>query len=158
MKRVWFTTLLFSCLILPLPLSAQISSSQSKANQLVNLIRHDTSLSSEQKITQFNKLLQTENAKRDLNSPTILILKQAILTEMLKLGTYVEIKTLFETPNFLKGINKTNENINTYVRLLRSAINAYLMLQEYDNAKNLITELQPYFTLYDVTDVNIKME
>ncbi|MFT6330407.1 MAG: hypothetical protein ACJAYN_002349, partial [Bermanella sp.] len=73
MKRVWFTTLLFSCLILPLPLSAQISSSQSKANQLVNLIRHDTSLSSEQKITQFNKLLQTENAKRDLNSSTILI-------------------------------------------------------------------------------------
>lgn len=154
MKRMLLTTLLIGCLILPLAISAQISSSQSTANQLVNSIRDDTSLSSEQKITQFNKLLQTENAKIDLNSTTILILKQATLREMLKLGAYVEIKTLFETPNFLKGFNKTNKNINTYVRLLRSAVNAYLMLQEYDNAKNLIAELRPYFTLYDVTDVN----
>ncbi|WP_026843656.1 tetratricopeptide repeat-containing diguanylate cyclase [Brumicola pallidula] len=154
MKRVLFTTLLVSCLISPLVFSVQISSSQSKANQLVDLIKDDTSLSSANKITAYEALLNKEKIKEDLNDIATLVFNEALLVEMLKVGSYVEITTLFKTFIPLENVNKTNENINIYVRLLRSAINAYLMLQKYDNAKKLIAELQPYFSLYDVTDVN----
>ncbi|PKI00807.1 diguanylate cyclase [Glaciecola sp. 33A] len=154
MKRVWFTTLLFSCLILPLPLSAQISSSQSKANQLVNLIRHDTSLSSANKIIAYEALLNREKIKEDLNDIAILIFNEALLVEMLKVGSYAEITTLFKTFTPLKNINKTNKTIDSYLPLLRSVANAYLNLEEFDSAKVLLAEMKSYLSLYDITYVN----
>jgi diguanylate cyclase (GGDEF)-like protein len=154
MKRVLLTTLLIGCLLSPLALSAQISSSQSKASQLVNLIRDDTSLSSANKIIAYEVLLNKEKIKEDLNDIAILIFNEALLVEMLKVGSYVEITTLFKTFIPLENINKTNKTIDSYLPLLRSVANAYLNLEEFDSAKVLLAEMQSYLSLYDITHVN----
>jgi diguanylate cyclase (GGDEF)-like protein len=154
MKRVLLTTLLIGCLLSPLALSAQISSSQSKASQSVNLIRDDTSLSSANKIIAYEALLNKEKIKEDLNDIAILVFNEALLVELLKVGRYVKITTLFKTFIPLENINKTNKTIDSYLPLLRSVANAYLNLEEFDRAKVLLTEMQSYLSLYDITYVN----
>ena len=154
MKRVLYTTLLISCLISPLAFSAQVSLSQSRSNQLVNSIRDDTSLSSAHKITAYKALLNKVERKEDLNDIAILILNEALLVEMLKVGSYVEITMLFKTFVPLENINKTNETIDSYLPLIRSVANAYLNLEEFDSAKVLLAEMQSYLSLYDITQVN----
>jgi len=151
---VLYTTLLISCLISPLAFSAQVSLSQSRSNQLVNSIRDDTSLSSAHKITAYKALLNKVERKEDLNDIAILILNEALLVEMLKVGSYVEITMLFKTFVPLENINKTNETIDSYLPLIRSVANAYLNLEEFDSAKVLLAEMQSYLSLYDITQVN----
>jgi diguanylate cyclase (GGDEF)-like protein len=152
MKLVLLSALLISCLASSSVLSAQESLLQSETQKLVNSLREDISLSSEQKIEKYKVFLQKENTKSDLNNLTILILNEAIVTEMGKIGDYAEVKALFETSGFLKDINKTNENVHFYVNFLRTTADAYLKLQEYDSAKKVIAELQYYLSLYEVTD------
>jgi len=154
MKLVFFTALLISCFIFSPTLSAQLSSSQSETQQLVNSLRNDAGLSSETKITAYEVLLEKEKLKKSVNNAAVLILNEALVAEMTQIGSYVEIKTIFETAEFLNDLNKKNENINIYVKLLSTTVNAYLMLQEYDNAKNLIAEFETYLSSYDITDLN----
>lgn len=152
MKIVFFGALLISCLALPTVLSAQDSLLQSETQKLVNSLQESTNFSSEQKIIKYKALLLQENKKSNLNSLPILILNEAIVTEMFQIGLYGEITNLFESSDFLKNINKTNESIQFYVNLLTATADAYLNLQEYDSAKNVIAELEAYLSIYDVTE------
>jgi diguanylate cyclase (GGDEF)-like protein len=152
MKLVLLSALLISCLASTSVLSAQDSLLQSEIQKLVNSLKESTNFSSEQKIEKYKVLLQKENTKSDLNNLPILILKEAIVTEMFQLGRYGEIINLFETSGFLRNINKTNENAHFYVNLLTATADAYLNLQEYDSAKNVIAELEAYLSMYEVTE------
>jgi diguanylate cyclase (GGDEF)-like protein len=154
MKLGFFGALLISFLALPPVLSAQDGLLQPETQKLVNSLKESTDLSSEQKIKKYKSLIQKQNPKSSLNNSQILILKQALLSEMSKIGTYVEITTFFESSTFLKGIDKNIDNINVYARLLVTTANAYLMLEEYDNAKTLLAELKPYLSIYAITDAN----
>jgi diguanylate cyclase (GGDEF)-like protein len=152
MKLVLFWALLISCLAFPSVLSAQNRLLQFETQKLVNSVKETDSLSSEHKITKYKALLSEENKKSNLNNLLILILSEAITTEMGQIGAYAEITALFETSVFLNDINIDNENIHFYVDFLESTANAYLKLQEYDSAKKVITELQSYIFLYKATD------
>jgi diguanylate cyclase (GGDEF)-like protein len=154
MKLVLFTTLLINCLALSPSFSAQDGLSQSETRQLVKSLKDETSLSSKKIITELKELLQRESTKSDLNSPLILVLNEAILTKMRHVESHAEIKTIFEKFGSLAKINITNENINLYASMLVTGANAHLNLQEYDDAKNVIVELQSYLSLYELTGLN----
>ena len=152
MKLGFFGALLISFLALPPVLSAQDGLLQPETQKLVNSLKESTDLSSEQKIKKYKSLLLQENKKGSVNTLLILILNDAIVSEMLQIGLYAEMKQIFETSGFLKDINKTNENVNFYINFLRATADAYLNLQEYDSAKKVIAELESYLFLYKVTD------
>jgi diguanylate cyclase (GGDEF)-like protein len=152
MKLAFFGALLITCLALPTVLSAQDNLLHSETQKLVDSLKESTTFSSEQKITKYKTLLLQENKESNLNSLSILILNGAIVSEMFQIGRYGEITSLFESTDFLKNINITNENIQFYVNLLTATADAYLNLQEYDSAKNVIAELEAYLSIYDVTE------
>lgn len=143
MNWVASITISIGLLLMPTLLLAQTNSLQAETRQLLNLVRDNTNLSHAQKIVEYEALLEKENNKSPLNNAEILLLNYLIVNEMKQQGDYAKIKALFETLNFLNDINKSKENINSYVRLLTISANAYLMLHEYDHASKLIAETEP---------------
>jgi tetratricopeptide (TPR) repeat protein len=153
MKLVLLSALLISCLASSSVLSAPDSLLQSETQKLVNSLKESTNFSPEQKIKKYKALLQKENTKSDLNNLTILILNEAIVTEMGRVGNHVEVTTIFKKYNFLDDINKNNQNTHFYVDFLAAVANSYLNLQEYDNAKKVLEELHTYLYLSDISDI-----
>ena len=152
MKLLALIALSIGFLCIPSSLLAQVNSAQSETRQSVKSIQDSVLLSREQKLNALNALLQQENTKSDLNSDSILILKTNIARLMKSLGQLDEIRALFETSDFLKDLNKTNDNINEYFDFLTLTANAYMRTGEYNNAKKLIAELQSYLPSYEITD------
>jgi diguanylate cyclase (GGDEF)-like protein len=154
MKPVLFTILLISGLAMSPSLSAQDSLSSSETRQLVSSLRGNTSLSSSQIIIKLKKILQQENTKSDVNLQLTLVLNEAIAFRMVHIGNYAEVKKLFEESPSLTNVKETDENINIYISFLVITANAYLSLQEYDDAKSVIAKLQSYLPLYEMSDFN----
>ena len=154
MKQISLIIIFIVSLVLSLSATA-------KGRPLVHLACHipnstvdGSTLSNDEKLSKYTALLNTHMMKASIDTDSVLCIYQHMFLLYTSTRRDHEIKKLYEASRFLQTFVATNENINNYAPSILRVVKTYLTLKEFDNASNLINNIQPYFSLRDISDLN----
>lgn len=154
MKRIFFITIIFVSFILSLPVAGKDQPLVYLSCQSLIATIDESKLSSEEQLSKYMALLDTHLIRPDLDADEVLCAYQEIFLLYTSSRRDHRIKKLYEASNFLQTFVAINENVNSYAPVILRVVKTYLMLKEFDNASNLISKIQPYFFLTDISDLN----
>jgi diguanylate cyclase (GGDEF)-like protein len=153
-KRISFITLFVASLLVSSLITAKESTPDYLPCQSTNATIDESNLSYEQKLSKYTALLDTHMKKVDKDTNAILCDYQQIFQLYRSTERDHEIKKLYEVSNFLQTYDATDENANNYVSTILRVVRAYLKLKEIENASSLINDIQSYFSLSTISDLN----
>lgn len=134
--------------------TAQVGDSAIVALQSINEINQNPALSLDQKLSEFNLLIDLESQRQIPDHHYLLMLNEQTFKLMYDLGKYVEIKEAFRLLNTPPRIRDNKSSINLYFRLNIYAANALLMLQNYESAKSILSTTPEYIANDNITIEN----
>lgn len=102
----------------------------SEASRLVEALRFNATLSSDQKILKYKTLIKKQSNKSIPNRHLLLNVNEAIMSDMIIVGRYGEVKKVSKQVNFSQAVQAIDENPNIYGKLVCCVAIAYVMLQE----------------------------
>ncbi|MGJ8674350.1 MAG: tetratricopeptide repeat-containing diguanylate cyclase [Pseudoalteromonas sp.] len=155
MKRISFITIFVASLLVSLSIAAKESTPESLSCQSTTATVNESNLSNEQKLLKYTALLDTLMIRVEKDTNAILCAYQQIFLLYRSTERDHEIKKLYEASDFLKTIVPTNENVNNYAPTILRVVNTYLKLKEIDNASSLINDIQSYFSLSAISDLDM---
>jgi len=154
MKRISFITIIVFIFFVSLSIAARERPSVYLACQSSIATVDESNLSIEEKLAKYTALLDTHIMKTDLDTDGILCVYQQIFLLYASTRRDHEIKKLYEASGFLQTFVVTNENINIYAPPILRVLKTYLILKEFDNASNLISKIDSYFSLKNMNTLN----
>lgn len=113
-------------------------------------VQQNDSLSNDDKVDIYQKMLD-DNAD---NFSMSLLVYDALLNEHLDLGNYTKVSTLFSQIDFSALKNFDNQATNLFVKLNTYALNASLMLQEYEQAQSIMFRVLPFTDMPYISQIN----
>jgi diguanylate cyclase (GGDEF)-like protein len=153
-KRISFVTTIFVAFMLSFSSTAKETPLVLLPCQVLIKTIDGSDLSTEEKLSKFTAFLDGHITKPDLDVGEILCAYQQLFLIYTSIRRDHEIKKLYEDSSFLQTFVATNENINSYAPPILRVANAYLVLKEFNNAKNLINKIQPYLSQNDMSELN----
>jgi diguanylate cyclase (GGDEF)-like protein len=146
---------LYFVFILVFGFSFLFPSQASQTQEAFQLLRLDEDLSLEQKIIEYKGLVTLENKLEKPNTELILKLYEAMMDSMYDMGGYDQVTRTFNEIDFYSKINDQSVTAsNYYLRLMCHTANAFLMLQKYDAAKNLLSSISDFRESHVINDAN----
>jgi len=154
-KRISFITIFVASFLVSLSIAAKESTLDYLPCQSTLATSDESNLSNEEKLSKYTALLDTHMMKAHLDTDGILCIYQQIFQLYRSTERFHEIKKLYEASNFLQTFVATDENVNNYAPTILYVVNTYLKLKQIDNATRLINDIQSYFSLSNISDLDM---
>lgn len=154
MKRISFIIIIVVIFFVSLSIAARDRPAVYLACQSMIATMDESALSSEEQLSEYIALLDTNIMKPDLDTDGILCIYHQIFLLYASERRDHEIKKLYEASSFLQTFVVTNDNVNNYAPAILRVVKTYLILKEFADASNLINKIQPYFSLSNISDLN----
>jgi diguanylate cyclase (GGDEF)-like protein len=154
-KRISFITIFVTSFLVSWSIAAKQSTPNSLPCQSPTATIDELNLSDEQKLSKYTALLDTQMIKVEKDTNAILCAYQKIFLFYKTTDRDHEIKKSYEATNFLRTFVPTDENVTNYAPAILRVVYAYLKLKEIDSATRLINDIQSYFSLSNISDLDM---